>query len=279
VPTAPPRRPALAVPPEDAPAICWCRAGASGRPASRRSSNARPRGAGVTLPFLCRSAPTSHSTARTRASNRYRGRVGRLFRGDEEVGLVVLVEVEPYGEQVGGRLWWRRWGRTQDLLLVWTIVDGTRSDSLVPDDASEDELRDYDAGRSATTARRSACCGQTLLIRSAFGPRNLAGRCRWPLPMASLLAAWRAGGHGGVRVGWRYRRRRRSRSRQRACGHSLLRREKNALSRTVLSEGACGPAGRRPGSPRGARWPRATACCGRRSAERPDSTATSRTRG
>ena len=78
--------------------------------------------------------------------DRYRGRVGRLFRGDEAVGLV-LVEVEPYCEQVGGHLWWRRWGRTQDLLFVWTIVDGKPSDALVPDDASEDEVRDYDAGR------------------------------------------------------------------------------------------------------------------------------------
>ncbi|MDP9460812.1 MAG: hypothetical protein M3Q22_11390 [Actinomycetota bacterium] len=78
--------------------------------------------------------------------DRYRGRVGRLFRGDDEVGLV-LVEVEPYSEQVDGHLWWRRWGRTRDVLWVWTIVDGTFSDSLVPDDGSEDELGDYDAGR------------------------------------------------------------------------------------------------------------------------------------
>ncbi len=78
--------------------------------------------------------------------DRYRGRVGRLFRAGDEVGLV-LIEVEPYCEQVGGHLWWRRWGPTQDLLWVWTIVDGNFSDALVPADASEAELRDYDAGR------------------------------------------------------------------------------------------------------------------------------------
>ncbi len=75
----------------------------------------------------------------------YRGRVGRLVRGGEEVGLV-LVGVEPYCEQVGGHLWWRRWSRTQDILWVWTIVDGKFSDALVPDEASEAELRDYSAG-------------------------------------------------------------------------------------------------------------------------------------
>ena len=78
--------------------------------------------------------------------DRYRERVGRLFRDDAEVGLV-LIEVEPYCEQVGGYLWWRRWGQTRDVLWVWTVVDGNFSDSLVPDDASVDELRDYDAGR------------------------------------------------------------------------------------------------------------------------------------
>ncbi len=60
---------------------------------------------------------------------------------------LVLVEAEPYCEQVGGHLWWRRWGKTQDLLFVWTIVDVAPSDALVPDEASEEEFRDYDSGR------------------------------------------------------------------------------------------------------------------------------------
>ena len=78
--------------------------------------------------------------------DRYRQRVGRLFRDEEEVGLV-LVEVEAYAEQVGGRLWWTRWGPSQDVLWLWTLVDGDFSDTLVPDDAAEGELSDYDAGR------------------------------------------------------------------------------------------------------------------------------------
>ena len=78
--------------------------------------------------------------------DRYRQRVGRLLRDGDEVGLV-LVEVEPYAEQVGGHLWWTRWGATRDLLWLWTLVDGSFSDTLVPDDATEDELRDFDAGR------------------------------------------------------------------------------------------------------------------------------------
>lgn len=78
--------------------------------------------------------------------DRYRGRVGRLLRGGEGVGFI-LVQVEPCCTQVGGHLWWRRWGRTQDLLWVWYIVDGDFSDAVVPDEFSEDELREYDAGR------------------------------------------------------------------------------------------------------------------------------------
>lgn len=72
--------------------------------------------------------------------------MGRLFRGDDEVGLV-LVEVEPYAEQVGGRLWWTRWTPTRDVVWTWTVVDGRFSDSLVPEDAADDELQAYDTGR------------------------------------------------------------------------------------------------------------------------------------
>ena len=80
--------------------------------------------------------------------DRYRGRVGQLLRDGEDVGWV-LVQVEPYSRQVGGHLWWSRWGRTQDLLSVWYIVNGNFSDAVVPDEFSENELRDYDAGRFA----------------------------------------------------------------------------------------------------------------------------------
>lgn len=53
--------------------------------------------------------------------DRYRDRVGRLFRSDREVGLV-LVEVHPYAEVVGGWLWWRRWGPSLDALFLYTTL-------------------------------------------------------------------------------------------------------------------------------------------------------------
>lgn len=77
--------------------------------------------------------------------NAYRDRVGRLFRSSVEVGLV-LVTVEPFSEQVGGHLFWRRWGETRDVLWVWTLVDGAYCDSLVPEAASDEEIADYEAG-------------------------------------------------------------------------------------------------------------------------------------
>ncbi len=78
--------------------------------------------------------------------DRYRDRVGRLYRGEDRVGSV-LVRVEPCGTQVGGHLWWRRWGSTRDLLWEWTVVDGNFSDTLVPEDAADEVLADYDSGR------------------------------------------------------------------------------------------------------------------------------------
>ncbi|WP_299038971.1 hypothetical protein [uncultured Pseudokineococcus sp.] len=75
----------------------------------------------------------------------YRQRVGRLHRGETEVGFL-LIEVKPYYEQVGGHLWWRRWGPVHDVLWESTLVDGKHSDSLVPDDTSTDVLRAYGAG-------------------------------------------------------------------------------------------------------------------------------------
>ncbi len=78
--------------------------------------------------------------------DRYRGRVGRLYRGEEGVGLVLLL-VECIALQVGGHLWWRRWGFTRDWLYEWTVVDGNFSDTLVPEDMADEVLADYDSGR------------------------------------------------------------------------------------------------------------------------------------
>lgn len=77
--------------------------------------------------------------------DRYRDRVGRLLRGETEVGLV-LVRVQVQVEQAGGHLWWRRWGPPQDALLLWTIVDGQFADHWLADSLDE-ELAAYDAGR------------------------------------------------------------------------------------------------------------------------------------
>lgn len=78
--------------------------------------------------------------------DRYRERVGRLFRDQAEVGWV-LVEIEPCSEQVGGRLWWVRWDTTRDVLWLWTLVDGRFSDTLVTDEGVDDVLQDHDSGR------------------------------------------------------------------------------------------------------------------------------------
>ena len=98
--------------------------------------------------------------------DRYRGRFGRLFRGDQEVGLV-LVEVETVSAQAGGHLWWRRWGSTQDVLQVWTVVDGRPSDSSVGHEHSEGELQDYDAPDGLAPVQPRGRCVLSAPARAA----------------------------------------------------------------------------------------------------------------
>lgn len=74
----------------------------------------------------------------------YRDRVARLYRGDDEVGLL-LVRVKPYARATSGHLWWRRWVE-QDLLWLRTTVDGKQEDHVVHGDLVVSELRDYRRG-------------------------------------------------------------------------------------------------------------------------------------
>jgi len=76
----------------------------------------------------------------------YRDRVGRLFRDDEEVGLL-LVLTEPVSMQESGHLWWKRWGKPYEQLWLWTIVDGNVSETLGPDDYADEELQEFASGR------------------------------------------------------------------------------------------------------------------------------------
>ena len=76
----------------------------------------------------------------------YRDRVGRLFRAEKEVG-VLLVRVEPLAESAGGHLWWTRWGESRDVLWLWTLVEGRFDDSYVSDDVADEELISFDLGR------------------------------------------------------------------------------------------------------------------------------------
>jgi hypothetical protein len=76
----------------------------------------------------------------------YHGAVARLFRGSEEIGLL-LVRVEPHAQIRSGRLWWRRWAPSEDLPWLYMIVDGTFNDSVLFADEIEDEVRDWEAGR------------------------------------------------------------------------------------------------------------------------------------
>ena len=77
--------------------------------------------------------------------DRWRNRVGRLFRGGDEVGLV-LVTVQAYAIADSGHLWWTRWSPSYDILWPYMEVDGQESDSPLTSGGAEDELTDYEAG-------------------------------------------------------------------------------------------------------------------------------------
>jgi hypothetical protein len=90
--------------------------------------------------------PDWRRCAQDRRFDRYRNRVARLFRGDKQVGLVLVTAV-PYAEVESGHLWWRRWSTPYELLWTYTIVDDTIDDAPIPVPAQDEELDDYATGR------------------------------------------------------------------------------------------------------------------------------------
>ncbi|MDX6208672.1 MAG: hypothetical protein QOE24_1063 [Frankiales bacterium] len=76
----------------------------------------------------------------------YRERVARLFRDEDEVGTL-LVKVQLFAIRASGRLWWKQWGPSHDVLWLWSVVDGRFVDSMGPANAVDEELQEFEAGR------------------------------------------------------------------------------------------------------------------------------------
>ena len=78
----------------------------------------------------------------------YRDRVGLLHRGSALAGKL-LVETEPYWEQVGGHLWWRRWSEAHEAVHGWlNLVDGDlRTDFLLVGEDLDEEVAAWRQGR------------------------------------------------------------------------------------------------------------------------------------
>ena len=109
--------------------------------------------------------------------DRYRDRVGRLYRGEEDVGSVLVVVV-PYAPQVGGHLWWTRWGSTRDWLFEWTVVDGNWSDTLVPEDMAGEVVAGYAPAASPTPVKSCKLFGRMVRSPSFYAAWSSASRCR-----------------------------------------------------------------------------------------------------
>jgi hypothetical protein len=80
--------------------------------------------------------------------DRYAFRAGELG-GPEGTGHV-LVLATASRTQIGGHLWWRRWGPARPAAEVWVEapgVDRAYQDTWVVDAALDDDLDRWDAGR------------------------------------------------------------------------------------------------------------------------------------
>jgi hypothetical protein len=80
----------------------------------------------------------------------YAHRVAEVLKDCRPVGFL-LVEPEPYAEQVGGALWWRRWSEYRWAAHLWLNVPGLDLDVDVADSlvAPEDLIGPDWAGRQA----------------------------------------------------------------------------------------------------------------------------------
>ncbi len=134
-----------------------------------------PRGTAGSVGGVARRPDWSQHTPDARF-DAYRERVGRLYRRDQEVGLL-LVRVDVRATPVSGHWWWTKWSPTYDSPWEWVILDGEFSDHVVGRDGVERALHDYAAGRfmlHAETLRvdRTTPEESSRLRQEAFGPNE-----------------------------------------------------------------------------------------------------------
>lgn len=88
----------------------------------------------------------------------FRGRAGVLSLDGADVGHV-LVETDLVAHLEGGRLWWRRWGATEEFALVSARIDdgGYDGDMLMPDELDGPTTRwalgEFDHGSTTYAVR------------------------------------------------------------------------------------------------------------------------------
>ena len=102
-----------------------------------------------------------------RRFDRYRNRVARLYRDEEEVGFLLVTAV-PYAEVESGHFWWRTWSTPREMLWTHILVDGSPGDAPVPEPV-QDELNDYAAGvlrrRGEVLRVEWASAGESVRLR------------------------------------------------------------------------------------------------------------------
>lgn len=114
------------------------------------------------MSWLPREAPAPHRL------DGYAFRAGVLLDPDGEDGGYVLVLPEVYWQQIGGHLWWRRWGRPRVGADVWVsaqAVERSFEEGWFTGDLLDEMLDLWDTGRVAV--RRGLDYEVTWLDREA----------------------------------------------------------------------------------------------------------------
>lgn len=78
----------------------------------------------------------------------FRDRAGALTRLDDgSAAGQVYIEVEQVSAQLGGGLWWRRWGPWRDSLLIYVEIGDEIDDISIGEPHIDDEIDEWRTGR------------------------------------------------------------------------------------------------------------------------------------
>ena len=94
------------------------------------------------MPWSAPKDPLRHNTR----LDPYRHRGARFSRSPKQTGTF-YVQPDALSTLVGGHLWWRRWSRRQEFVVLWIETpDGQDTDTWILPEDLDGEIDDWDRG-------------------------------------------------------------------------------------------------------------------------------------